>query len=197
MRKGLMGFAAIVVIFGGWLGLEAVGLFQPSAGTPLAIGNTVALAQEQSPWTVEEEAATSGPWQGMLQMRYQPIASHVRNHHSQPQFDVVWPEQLQYHGLFPPTLLQWPEVMTWPKGIGGGSQGPPIKPMRLHLGTFVYANALTKDPDIPISLAQLHTAFDTATFDIVWRGFTALPPTRLWSDGPVHTRIVVFKTSLP
>lgn len=192
-----MGFAAIVVIFGGWLGLEGVGLFLPSAGTPLTIGNTIALAQEQSPWTVEEEMATSGPWRGVLQMRYKPTAPLVRNHHSPSQFDVVWSEKLQYHGLFPPTLLQWPDVMSWPKGIGGGSQGPPIQPMRLNLGTFMYANYQSREPDMPISLAQLHAAFDTATFDIVWRGFTALPPTRLWSVGPIHTRIVVFKTSLP
>ncbi|PSR35028.1 MAG: hypothetical protein C7B46_02395 [Sulfobacillus benefaciens] len=194
MRKGLIGFAATLVIFGGWLLLDGAGLFLPSAGTPLTIGNP---AQEQSHWTVEEETATSGPWQGMLQMRYKPIAPLVRNHHSQSQFDVVWSEQLQYHGLFPPTLLQWPEDITWPKGIaGGGTQGTPIQPMRLRLGTFLYANTLTKYPDMLISLTQLQTAFDSVKYDIVWRGFTVLPPTRLWSVGPVHTRSVTLKTSL-
>lgn len=198
MRKSVIGSLAIGAMVAGWLGLEGIGLFLPYAGTPLlTIGNALALAQKPSPWTVEEETATAGPWRGILQMRYKPVPSQGRPESAYPHFDVVWAEQLQYHGLFPPVLLQWPDRMSWPKGVGGGSQGGLISPMRLHIGTFVYANYEVKDPDMPISLTQLHTVFDTATFDMMWRGFAAFPPTRLWSVGPVHTRILVFKTSLP
>ncbi len=197
VKKGLVGLAVVFVMLLGGIFLDGSGIFLPSAGKPVSLGNALHLAQTNSAWTVNEETTTSGPWTGQMQMLYKPVKPLVVDHHPRARFDVVVSERLEYHGIFPPTLISWPDMVEWPKGEGGASQGPPIKPMKLNLGTFLYANYSVNSPNMLISAAELHKAFTTANFDIVWRSLTALPPTQFWAIGPVHTRVLAFKTSLP
>ncbi len=190
----LIGFLIVVV---GWIFLDGSGGFLPSAGKLLSAGNIVRLAPKHKAWTVNEETTTSGPWTGRMQMLYKPDKPIYFNHHAVARFDVVVSEALEYHGMFPPTLLKWPDMAEWPKTYGAPSQGPPIRPMKLKSGTFLYANYGTDSPTQFISLAQLHKAFSTASFIIVWRSDRSLPFTQFWGIGPVHTRVLSFTTSLP
>lgn len=145
-------------------------------------------------WTMHRKIVTSGPWTGEMQMFDKPVTPlHVGNR-QYTRFDVVVYEKLAYRGLFPPTLLKWPDIVAWPKGQGGASQGPPIRPEKFRLGVFLYANYSTQDPKEIISARQLQRAFDTARFDIVWRGFAAFAPSQLWGIGPMHTRVLASKS---
>lgn len=198
VKRRLLGIVVpVLIVVAGGISFDGLGAFVPSAGHSISTNTKMAnQSLNESAWTVNEETATAGPWTGRFSMRYKPAKPLIVGHRSIARFDVVYSEELDYRGMFPPTLLNWPDVVEWPKGQGGASQGPPIKPMRLKLGNFVYANYRVVDPDMRISATQLNKAFDTATFDISWRGVGAFPPTQLWNVGPIHNRIITFKTSL-